>query len=271
MGGLFTPFARADAWGCECVQFYLTPSRTWSVPPLSQETITKFREAWRSSRVREVLAHVPYLVNLASPDKTTQLKSQARLATELEFATKLGVHFLVLHPGSPVNTSAKTGIKRLTTALNKITASTPAPGVFILLETMAGQGVTLGSTFEQLAAILGELEQRKRFGVCFDTSHVFAAGYDLRGKAGYERVMKQFNAAIGVQHIRAIHLNDSKAGLGLHVDRHAPIGEGAIGLETFRALVTDRRFENVPKTLEVPNLEINAPANLKLLRKLQGG
>jgi deoxyribonuclease-4 len=237
---------------------------------LHPEEISDFKLAWEKSKVKEVVAHVPLIVNLASPLDVTWQKSRDRLSAELLRVNQLRIHFLVLHAGYYDNSSKKAGIDRviqgLNVALDNVSDSTDK----ILLETMAGQGTAVGFRFEDIAHILNNVGNKHFLGVCFDTSHVFAAGYDIRGYQGYERVLKEFDATIGLDKLKAIHLNDSKTELGSKVDRHAPIGEGKMGLQVFHAFVRDQRFRDTPMILELPSRDADLiKQQLELLRKLQ--
>ena len=270
VGGLPNGFHWAKEWGCESIQIYVTLSRRWEVPELSEKEITNFKSAWQNSPVKKVLAHVPYLVNLASPDKDLWQKSKARFTIELLRAQQFGVNFLVLHPGSYKNSNSEDGLRRMTEALNLVSSQTNDSTTKILLETMAGQGTSLGSSFEELAYMLEEVERPELFGICFDTAHVFISGYDIRGYKGYKKVLQEFDQTIGLDKIGAFHINDSKTKLGSRSDRHACIGEGELGLQVFHALVKDARFSKTPKILEIPERDQRSKDNLKLLRGLQG-
>lgn len=269
VGGLPKGFSWARKWGCECIQIYVTLSRRWDVSELSTEEVIKFKSAWQGSSVKKVVAHVPYLVNLASPDKNLQQKSKDRLRIELSRARQFGVNFLVLHPGSYGNSNKEDGMKRTIESINAVSSEIDNQKTRILLETMAGQGTMIGSTFEEIARILEEVNNPESFGVCFDTAHVFAAGYDMRGYENYEAVLKEFDTIIGLKRIKTIHVNDSRTNVGSHSDRHACIGEGKLGLEIFHALMKDTRFLNIPKILEIPERGKRSEDNLRLLRKLQ--
>jgi len=268
IGGFHTGFKWGDKWGCEVIQIYITLSRRWNVSALTKEEISKFKMAWQESSVKEVVAHVPYLVNLASPDKKLYQKSIERLLTEISRAIKFGVSLLVLHPGSYGNSKKEEGIKRVIEALNSVLQEIDFPGK-ILLETMAGQGTTVGSRFEELALILEKVKRPESLGICLDTGHLFMAGYDIRGYEGYQKILNEFDRIIGIEKIKAIHLNDSKTGLGSRSDRHACIGEGKLGLQVFHAILRDERFKGIPKILEIPERDTKSKDNLELLRNLQ--
>lgn len=269
IGGLPKGFYWGREWGCECIQIYVTLSRRWDVSELSTEEVIKFKSAWQKSPVKKVVAHVPYLVNLASPDKNLWQKSKERLRIELYRAIQFGVDLLVLHPGSYGNSNKEDGMKRTIEAINAISSEIDNQKIRILLETMAGQGTMIGSSFEEIAYILEGVSNPEFFGVCFDTAHVFAAGYDIRGYEGYETVLNEFDRIIGLKRIKTIHVNDSRTKLGSRSDRHACIGEGKLGLEIFHAIMKDTRFLNIPKILEIPERDKRSEDNLRLLRKLQ--
>lgn len=268
IGGFHTGFKWGDKWGCECIQIYITLSRRWDVPNLSRQEITRFRMAWQESSVKEVVAHAPYLVNLASPDAELRKKSVKRLEIEISRAIKFGVSLLVLHPGSYGTSTREEGIKRIIEVLNRVFEEAEG-SIKILLETMAGQGTMIGFRFEEIARILEGVSKSEKLGVCLDTGHLFMAGYDIRGYKGWESVLNEFDKIIGIEKIGAIHLNDSKTGLGSRSDRHACIGEGKLGFQVFQALLKDERFRESPKILEIPERETKSKSNLELLRKLQ--
>lgn len=269
IGGFHTCFQRGDEWGCECIQIYITLSRRWDVPKLTQQEINKFKVAWENSSVKQVIAHIPFLVNLASLNREIWQKSIDRLIIEISRAEKFGIPFLVLHPGSYGTSTKKEGIARVIKALDIVLQNFGKLSTKILLETMAGQGTMLGSTFEEIAEILEKATNPKSLAVCFDTGHVFMRGYDLRGYKGYEEVLKEFDKIISLKKIAAFHLNDSKTKLGSQNDRHACIGKGELGLQIFHALLRDQRFSGIPKILEIPEKDGESKDNLKLLMKLR--
>lgn len=269
IGGLPVGFRYADKWGCECIQIYVTLSRRWDVSSLKNDEINRFNTAWQKSSVEQVIAHVPFLVNLASPDTGLRKKSIERLSIEISRADKFKVPFLVLHPGSYRNSSKEIGIERIINGLNFISQKSDNSSVKILLETMAGQGTALGSTFEEIAFIIENIENPEFVGVCFDTAHIFIAGYDIRGYKGYNKVMNKFDNIVGLDKIKVFHLNDSKTDLGSKNDRHANIGEGKLGLQVFHAILRDERFFNIPKILEIPERDEKSKEALEFLRELR--
>lgn len=269
IGGLANSFKYGDEWGCEAIQIYVTLSRTWEVHELTDETVEAFKAAWQKSEVQQVVAHVPYLVNPASPDEEMQRRGVERLLIEFARCERLGVPLLVLHPGGYRTSTKEAGLEKIVRTLDFIYQAFDNPNTRILLETMAGQGTMLGSSFEELAQILAAVERPEYLGVCFDTAHVFAAGYDIRGYVGYEDVLKLFDGIVGIDKIGAFHLNDSKTKLGSHNDRHTGVGEGELGIQVFHAIVNDGRFAKLPQMLELHNDVGLTEDNVDLLKRLQ--
>ncbi len=268
VGGIEKAFYWGDKWGCEAVQFYLTLSRKWEVDEISKEKIDIFKRAWEESNVKEVVAHIPYLVNLVSENKLTRDRSVERMVKEIERANVLGVRYLVLHPGSTGKQEKKGAINILKESFDKIFEKVNPDGVNILIETMSGQGSSLGSSFEEIAEILNALKNEKVFSVCLDSAHILEAGYDIVKKNGYEETFVNFEKNIPIKKIRAFHLNDSKTDFGSKVDRHEHIGKGKIGTTFFKKLLNDKRFANIPKILETPEMEEKSFENLERLRAL---
>ncbi len=250
-GGMHKAFERGKLTHCRTIQIFLKNSNQWRAKLLTEQDKTLFREAQSFSGIHPVLAHDSYLINLATPDPDLYLKSLDAFVEEMRRANFLGVPYLILHPGAHMGSGIKAGLSRVAKAL-KCALDLVQPPVALILETTAGQGTSLGYRFEQLAAILEQIRIPNRTGICFDTCHVFAAGYDVRTEEGYGETMREFDRLIGLEKIRAFHVNDSKKDLGSRVDRHYHIGKGFIGLNAFRFLVNDARFAKVPKILETP-------------------
>lgn len=249
-GGPHRALERADGYGFRTVAMFVRNQLQWSAPALSDEAVRAFRNAKRRLGMRPIVAHASYLVNLAGEDAVRE-KSIAAMAGDLDRCGRLGIEYLVLHPGS--NPDPDAGIERIAEGLERIFAECPRRRVKVLLETTAGGGSTLGRTFTQLAAILSACRKRsRRLGVCLDTCHIFAAGYDIRTPAAYERTMAAFDVTVGRDKLLAVHLNDAKRPLGSRVDRHEHIGRGKIGTKGFRPLLTDPRMAEVPLILETP-------------------
>ena len=263
-GGVSQAFARAEAHGAHCLQLFTKTARAWKAPPLTEEEQRLFlREARRSGLPTQ--AHGSYLVNLATEDTALRKRSIDCVKDELSRCERLGVPSLIIHPGA--HKDEQLGLQLICEALDEVHSQTQNYSAKICLETTAGQGNCLGWRFDHLASILEQVEAPDRLGVCLDTCHLFAAGYDISTRRGYEDVMEDFQSTVGLHKVRCIHLNDSKKGLGCRVDRHQEIGLGTLGLEPFRALVGDPRFEHVPAVLETPYPERygNAIALLKSL------
>ncbi len=274
-GGVDQAPLRGRQVGCDTIQVFTKSNRQWHAKRLSDREVEAFKANLEATGIGPVVAHDCYLVNLAAPRRPLWKKSMAAFRVELERAERLGIPYLVTHPGSHAGAGEAEGIRRVAEALNVLRAALPRHGgVQILLETTAGQGTSLGYRFEQLAAILEEVEQADRVGVCLDTCHVFAAGYDIRSAEGYRKTLAEFAACLGLTRLKAIHLNDSKAGLGSRVDRHEHIGVGRLGLEAFRRTLNDPRLRRVPMILETPKDENFITAdrrNLARLRRLLNG
>ncbi|HSW39422.1 MAG TPA: deoxyribonuclease IV [Acidobacteriota bacterium] len=250
-GGLHKALERGRQVDCRTVQFFLKNSNQWEAKPLAEEDRILFQKAREETGISPLVAHSSYLINLASPDPALYEKSLDAFIEEMVRANFIGVPLLVIHPGSHTGAGAEAGIARVAAAIGRALKQV-APPVSVLLENTAGQGSSIGSRFEELAAIMRLVQDRRRVGVCFDTSHAFAAGYDLRTKPEYIKTMCEFDRLIGLSAIRAFHVNDSGKELGSRVDRHFHIGKGCIGLDAFRYLVNDSRFTEIPKILETP-------------------
>jgi deoxyribonuclease-4 len=271
-GGLYKAFDRAWSVGCEAVQIFVKPNRAWAVKPLTEEDVARFKEKANETSIQLVVGHASYLLNLATPDEALWTKSRDTLIIELERCEVLGVPYLVLHPGSHVGTGEDAGLARVAQALGEVHAATPDFCVQVLLETTAGQGSGLGYSFEHLAWLMERAPEGERLGVCFDTCHVFAAGYELRTPEGYAATMEGFDRVIGLKRLKAIHLNDSKGDLGSRKDRHEHIGQGHIGLQGFRHVLNDPRLAGLPGLLETPkSADLHEDReNLAVLRRLVG-
>lgn len=251
-GGLDRAFGHGLRAGCDCLQIFTKNQQQWRSRPLADDEIARFKAAQQQSGIAPVLAHDSYLINLGSPDDEQWERSIAAFADELERCAALGVPYLVTHPGAHMGSGEEAGLQRVARALGRLLdAGTGAPTV-VLLETTAGQGTSLGHRFEHLARLLELVRHDERLGVCVDTCHVLAAGYDFRTPESYAATFDAFDRLVGLGRIRAFHLNDSKKDLGSRVDRHTHIGEGFVGLEGFRPIVNDPRFADLPMILETP-------------------
>ncbi|MFQ5881028.1 MAG: deoxyribonuclease IV [Candidatus Methylomirabilales bacterium] len=273
-GGVDKALVRGLDVGCDSIQIFTKNNNQWRAKPLSDREIMTYHKNREVAGIWPVIAHDGYLINVASPKKDLYKKSLEALGTEIERATALEIPYLVIHPGAHLGVGEAEGIKRVVEALDTIFERTEASPVMICLETTAGQGSSLGYRFEHLAAIREGVKRRERVGICLDTCHILAAGYEIRGLEPYEQTMRQLDDAIGLDHLKCIHLNDSQGVLGSRLDRHAHIGQGQIGLEGFRILVNDPRLRHLPMILETPKGDDPAATdrrNLAVLRSLLRG
>lgn len=270
-GGMHRALERGRSIGCNAVQIFVTNTSQWRTRKLDPGEIALFRGNRGMFAPNFVLAHSSYLVNLASPDSKILTRSIESFLEEMRRSSALGIPYLVVHPGSHRGAGESAGVKRIAASLDEIQSAAGPSGPEILLETTAGQGDSLGTTFDQLARIVGAVRANGSIGVCFDTCHVFAAGYDLRTRRAYEETIRAFDRALGLERLKAFHVNDSKKELGSKVDRHAHIGEGALGLKAFSHLMNDERFFDRPMVLETPkgSDDSNDIRNLALLRGLR--
>ena len=269
-GGAHLAIDRAVAARCSVVQIFTRNSNQWKGKAISDKDVQLFREKFKASGLHEIISHDIYLINLASPPGEMRDKSIAAFKDEMETCARLGISKIVMHPGSYLCDSPQTGLARIIEAFDLLFCDVPQFEGKVLLETTAGQGSNLGRTFEELQAIIGGSRFSGRFGVCLDTCHLFAAGYDTSTEEGYKDTMEQFERLIGLNLLECFHFNDSKKGLGSRVDRHEHIGQGQLGLKTFSYILNDPRFATVPKILETPkgdNDEMDA-VNLGILRGL---
>ncbi len=270
-GGLNTAFERADRVGCNALQIFTKNSNQWNDPALTSDDFSKYREAKNKSKVEVVVSHDSYLINLCGATQLLLDKSRAAFIKEIQRCSTLGIRYVIFHPGAHTVMDRGEAVKLVAESLNHAHASTKGLDVVTLIETTAGQGTTVGSSFEEIAEMISLVKDKKRIGVCMDTCHIFAAGYDIRTRDAYELTMSRFDGTIGLEQLQAIHLNDAKKPLGSRVDRHEHIGKGQIGKDGFRFVMRDERLSSVPKILETAkgddgySMDI---VNLKLLRSL---
>lgn len=268
-GGIEKAPMRAKELTCKAIQIFAKNQNQWTGKPLSDSTIRSWKEELRANEIDpcHTTVHDSYLINLCAPDEGNRQKSIASFIDELERCEALGIPYLVTHPGSHLKQGEEWGLSEMVHSLNQIFSQLKGYQTMVLLETTAGQGTNLGYTFEHLAYIRNYVSEPERIGICFDTCHTYSAGYDTVNQ--YEAVMQQFDAVIGLQHIKAFHINDSKKAFGSRVDRHDEIGIGTLGLEPFRHLVNDPRFADTPAILETPSAEDGYLKNLEVLRGLK--
>ncbi len=269
-GGVENAVLRGHEVGCEAIAMFTKNNNQWKAKPLTQEDADKFNAALIETGIHPIVAHTSYLINLASPDAALWKKSMTAMEDELKRGDLLGIPYLVLHPGSHMGKGVEWGVARVAEAFNRIHEKLPAVRVMTLLEHTAGQGNHLGHLFEELAQMRALIVEKKRIGVCVDSCHLFAAGYDLRKPDSYADVFKQFDDTVGIEHIKAWHLNDAKMPLGSRVDRHEHIGKGKLGRAAFKNIVNDPRWQNLPGLLETEKgSELKEDkVNLRVLRGL---
>jgi deoxyribonuclease-4 len=251
-GGLYKALERGKSIDCQSIQIFTRNSNRWKSKKRTPEEIELYRQRLAETAIHPVVAHAIYLINLASPDDTVKSKSDAGFAEELARCHEVAIPYLVIHPGSYRDSSLEQGIARIADAINRTYAEHPEYTVITLLENTAGQGNTIGRTFEELAQIAEAIQDRSHIGYCFDTAHGLASGYELRTPEGYAKTFADFDRILGLDKLRCFHLNDSKYDLSEGRDRHEQIGEGFVGLDAFRFLLNDPRFADHPMLLETP-------------------
>jgi deoxyribonuclease-4 len=267
-GGVEKAAVRGQEVGCEAIQIFTKNSNQWKAKPLTSAEAKAFREACETADIGPVIAHSAYLINLAAPDEALYEKSIQASLDELQRCEVLDICSLVIHPGAHMGTGEEQGLGRIAAAINRIHRELPKLQAALTLEVTAGQGTVLASKFEHFAVILEQVDEPERLGFCLDTCHLLAAGYDFRTRQGYDQMMQAWNDLVGIERIRAIHLNDSKKDLGSRVDRHEHIGEGYIGTKGFEFLLNDPRLSTLPMVLETPKEDNADVRNLAMLRSL---
>ena len=249
-GGLYRAFERIEKVGGEALQIFTRNQRQWKPAELKDDEVRLFQQAWKKKNI-PVISHASYLINFATAKKELLEKSVKAFILELQRCRQLGIEHVVLHPGSHGGDGVETGLERVVAGLDRAMEESETE-IRVLIETTAGQGTGLGRTFEELAFILENSRNKERLGICVDTCHIFAAGYDIRTEKSYNETMTQLEQTVGLSRVKFIHLNDSKKELGSRVDRHEHIGRGAIGINGFTNLLNDPRFRKIPMALETP-------------------
>jgi deoxyribonuclease-4 len=268
-GGLHLALERGHAIGCETIQLFTRNNVRWKAAPRTEEELGLYRETLERTGIDPVVAHAIYLINLAAPDQRVHRLSNAAFREELARCHEAGIPYLVLHPGSHKGSGLEAGVERIAEGIRDAYADHPEYAVVTLLENTAGQGDTIGCTFEELAQIADRAGDVP-LGYCLDTAHALASGYDIREQGGYERVLAEFDRILGLDRLRCLHLNDSKTEFSARRDRHEQIGQGYVGLEAFRLLLNDPRLADRPMLLETPKSDDlhEDVENLALLRSL---
>ena len=254
-GGVWTALQRGRSIGCDVVQVFVKNNMQWLGKPFSREALAAYAKELAADHFARVFGHTGYLINLAAPASENRDRSIKSLIQEIQLAADLGLPFLVLHPGAHLGTGEAMGIKQIVAGLDEAFATTRKAPVRIALENIAGQETCLGNRIAHLAAVFDGVRKPERLGVCLDTAHLFAAGYDIRTPKGWDAAIREVGSLVGLKQVLAFHLNDSKTGLASRVDRHEHIGKGKIGKEAFRHIVNDARFKRHPGCLETPKSE----------------
>jgi deoxyribonuclease-4 len=269
-GGLHLAIERGKELGCTTIQIFTKNASQWKAKPITAEQVEQFKNTQKAIGIGPIIAHDSYLINLGSPNEEALKKSRQAFLLEMERVEMLGLPYLVMHPGSHVGSGENAALEAIAESINILQEQTKGYKMKILLETTAGQGNNVGYRFEHLAKIIDLVKDKDRLGVCYDTSHIFAAGYDIRTRKAYEKTFAEFDGIIGLDRLLVFHVNDSRKGLGSKVDRHWHIGEGEIGLEAFRLLLNDPRFSQLPFILETPKDKEGKwdKKNLSILKKL---
>lgn len=270
-GGIEKAPLNGKSVGCIAMQIFTKNQNQWHGKKLDKKTVDAYLHNLKEAGIKHVASHDSYLINLANPDPAMYKKSFEAFVDEIERAALLKIPYLIFHPGSHLGSGEEAGLKTMAKAMNEAIKKTKhLSGVMLTIETTAGQGTNLGYRFEHIAYLIDNVKDKKRVGVCLDTCHVFAAGYDIRTKEGYKKTFKEFDEKVGLEYIKFFHINDSKKDLGSRVDRHEQLGKGFIGKDAFGFLVNDRRFYKTPMVLETPKGKDLAEdrENLSLMRSL---
>lgn len=268
-GGLHNAIKNGTDLHCDAIQIFLKNPNQWQGKLPTDAISEKFRTAWTASNIVDVIVHDIHLSNLASPKPDVREKSRQAFRQQMELADILGLRYIVTHLGAHLGEGETFGLKQLTDSFDFLFENAEAPDVIVLLETTAGQGTNLGYCFEHIRDVIGGSKYSDRFGICFDTCHVFAAGYDMRTEVDCAATFNQFDATIGLDRLKVFHLNDAKSTYQSRVDRHDHIGEGNIGATAFAYILNDPRFAEIPLIIETPEMKTMHEVNLSTLRKLK--
>lgn len=270
-GGFDKAIDRAEEIGINCMQIFTKSNRQWHAKEITKEEANSFKERQNASQVVSVMAHAAYLINMGSKSDETVQKSIESLSQELQRCEQLSIPYLVLHPGTARFENEEKSLQFTAEQIDFAIKKSGTKNVELLLETMAGQGNTIGYNFQQLGSIIRNSQQADRIGVCFDTCHAFVSGYDFHSQPLYDAMWKEFDEEIGIHKLKAFHMNDSKKELGSKVDRHEEIGEGTIPISSFAFILKDKRFQGIPKIIETPegtDKAANDRKNVEALRDL---
>lgn len=269
-GGLDQALYKAAFYQCSALQMFTKNANTWKERYLTPSDIDRFKKAQSETGLTQIASHTSYLINLATDEKKKHFLSFNALKQELIRSSTLGIPYVVLHPGFSMGSSEASGIQRIADNINAIFTEIPHSNTRLLLETTAGQGSGLGHRFEQIRSMMNRIENKKRIGVCLDTCHIFAAGYDIRTEVSYKKTIEQFDSIIGLANLYFIHLNDAKKDLGTRIDRHEHIGLGLIGPDAFKYFMNDKLFIHIPKVIETPKFKGGKDMDTINLERLRG-
>jgi deoxyribonuclease-4 len=251
-GGLHQAIERGTSIGATAIQIFTKSNRQWFERSITQSEADAFKKAWAASPIKEVVVHAAYLINLGSANADVAVKSIKALTDEINRCAQLGIKYLVLHPGSHLGAGVEPCLQQIARNLDTVFAEC-APDVMVLLETMAGQGTNIGFAFEHLAQVRSLTTNKNRVGFCLDTCHVFCAGYDISTEHGWDAMVTSIDETLGIEHIKAMHINDSQTACASNKDRHAPLGEGKIPIAIFEQMMRDKKLADIPKILETPS------------------
>jgi deoxyribonuclease IV len=266
-GGVHEALYEGKRIGCTTVQMFTANQRQWKSRSLSQQEVDKFKQVLLETGLSHIMSHSSYLINMGSPDPEVLMKSKLSFREEIIRCMQLGITYLNFHPGSALDDSPQRCLERIVESLLEMRdLFSEKESVKLLIETAAGQGSQVGRSFEEIAYLVNKTKGALPIGVCIDTCHIFAAGYDLRTEEALDNTLKEFDKKVGLPYLEALHLNDSVKGLSSYVDRHAQIGEGKIGLDGFRAIMRHPRLKSLPKYLETPGGPAYWENEIKLLR-----
>lgn len=269
-GGAYNALLEGHEIGASTIQLFTANQKRWESAPLTDEAVAQWKKTLASTGLKQIMSHDSYLINLGAPNEENLNKSRAAFRTEAVRCKQLGLAYLNFHPGAALDSDPQHCLDIIVESLLSVEDLFEGGDLRLLLEATAGQGTNVGYRFEQLAYIMDKVHKRLPIGVCIDTCHIFVAGYDLRTPEACDATLKEFDKVVGLKHLYAFHLNDSIKDLGSRVDRHAPLGEGKIGLECFRFLMRDPRTRHLPKYLETPGGPPLWKKEIALLREFAG-
>lgn len=255
-GGVYNALLKGQLIGATTIQLFTSNQKQWASRPLSEEVVQAWKETLQATGIRDVMSHDSYLINLGSPHAEALEKSRKAFCQEIERCHQLDLSFLNFHPGAALDSTPEECLDTIVASILSMEELILKGRTRLLLETTAGQGSSVGHQFEQIGYVVSKLHHKVPIGVCIDTCHIFVAGYDIRTEKGWDETLKKFDDAIGIQHLYALHVNDSAKPLGARSDRHAKLGEGTIGIESFKAMMRHPKLREIPKYLETPEPEL---------------